>query len=83
MTKATYDKNNIFAKIIRKEAKANIVFENEHVICFKDIFPKAPIHILIIPKGQFKDIFDFSINATSEEKKQFMMDLLKLLRCLI
>ena len=69
MTKATYDKNNIFAKIIRKEAKANIVFENKHIICFKDIFPKAPVHILIIPKGQFKDIFDFSINATSEEKK--------------
>ena len=69
MTKVTYDKNNIFAKIIRKEAKADIVFENEHIICFKDIFPKAPVHILIIPKGQFKDIFDFSINATSEEKK--------------
>ena len=69
MIKATYDKNNIFSKIIRKEAKANIVFENKHIICFKDIFPKAPVHILIIPKGQFKDIFDFSLNATSEEKK--------------
>ena len=69
MTKANYDKNNIFAKIIRKEVKANIVFENKYILCFKDIFPKAPVHILIIPKGQFKDIFDFSINATSEEKK--------------
>ena len=69
MTKATYDKNNIFAKIIRKDAKANIVFENKYVLCFKDIFPKAPVHVLIIPKGQFKDIFDFSINATSEEKE--------------
>ncbi len=69
MTKTTYDKNNIFAKIIKKEAKANIVFENKHILCFKDIFPKAPVHILIIPKGQFKDIFDFSVNATSEEKK--------------
>ena len=68
MTKETYDKNNIFSKIIRKEAKANIVFENKHILCFEDIFPKAPVHILIIPKGQFKDIFDFSINATSEEK---------------
>ena len=69
MTKINYDKNNIFAKIIRKEAKANIIFENKYIICFKDIFPKAPVHILIIPKGEFKDIFDFSINATSEEKK--------------
>ena len=69
MTKVTYDKSNIFFKIIRKESKANIVFENEHILCFKDIFPKAPVHILIIPKGKFRDIFDFSINATSEEKK--------------
>ena len=69
MTEVTYDINNIFAKIIRKEAKANIIFENKHILCFKDIFPKAPVHILIIPKGQFKDIFDFSLNATSEEKK--------------
>ena len=68
MTKVIYDKNNIFAKIIRKESRANIVFENKHILCFKDIFPKAPVHILIIPKAQFKDIFDFSINATSEEK---------------
>ena len=69
MTKVTYDKNNIFAKIIRKAAKANIFIENKHIICFKDIFPKSPVHILIVPKGQFKDIYDFSINATSEEKK--------------
>ena len=69
MTKVIYDKNNIFAKIIRKESRANIVFENKHILCFKDIFPKAPVHILIIPKGQFKDISDFSINATSEEKR--------------
>ena len=69
MTNVNYDKNNIFAKIIRKEAKANIVLENKHILCFKDIFPKAPVHILIIPKGQFKDIYDFSLNATEEEKK--------------
>lgn len=40
----------IFAKIIRKEIPANIVFESENVIAFKDINPKAPVHILIIPK---------------------------------
>ena len=69
MKKVIYDINNIFAKIIRKEATANIVFENKHIRCVKDVFPKAPVHILIIPKGHFKDIFDFSMNATSEEKK--------------
>ena len=68
MTNIKYDNNNIFAKILRKEAKANIVFENDYILCFTDIFPKAPVHVLIVPKGQFKDIFDFSINASSEEK---------------
>ena len=69
MKEKIYDKNNIFAKILRKEANADIVFENKYILCFKDIFPKAPVHILIVPKGQFKDIFDFSINATLAEKK--------------
>ena len=45
-----YDKNNIFSKIIRKEADAKIVYENDYVLCFEDIFPKSKIHILIIPK---------------------------------
>ena len=80
MTKFTYDINNIFAKIIRKEAEANIIFENKHILCFKDIFPKAPVHILIIPKGQFKDIFDFSLNATSEEKNAIYDGFAKVIR---
>ena len=54
----SYNKNNIFAKILRKEAKAEVVYENEHVFCFKDIFPKAKIHILIIPKNEYTDIYD-------------------------
>jgi len=40
----------IFAKIIRKEIPAQIVFESETVLAFKDINPKAPVHVLIIPK---------------------------------
>lgn len=40
----------IFAKIIRKEIPADIVFENDSVLAFKDIKPQAPVHILIIPK---------------------------------
>ncbi len=59
MKKVKYNKNNIFAKIIRKEAKANIVFENKHILCFKDIFPKAPVHILIIPKANLKTYLIF------------------------
>ncbi|MGD8779305.1 MAG: histidine triad nucleotide-binding protein [Ignavibacteria bacterium] len=40
----------IFAKIIRKEIPADIVFESDNVLAFRDINPQAPVHILIIPK---------------------------------
>lgn len=40
----------IFSKIIRKEIPAQIVFENNEVLAFKDINPQAPVHVIIIPK---------------------------------
>ena len=69
----SYNKNNIFAKILRKEANAEVIYENEYVFCFKDIFPKAKIHILIIPKSEYTDIYDFSKNASSEEKESIFV----------
>jgi histidine triad (HIT) family protein len=42
----------IFGKIIRKEAPADIVFESENIIAFKDVAPAAPVHLLIVPKKQ-------------------------------
>ena len=53
---------NIFNKIINKEIKADIVFENDKVIAFKDINPAAPIHLLIIPKKNIKTINDIQSN---------------------
>ena len=40
----------IFHKIIRREIPADIVFEDEHVIAFRDIAPQAPVHVLFVPK---------------------------------
>ncbi|MDQ7816005.1 MAG: histidine triad nucleotide-binding protein [Melioribacteraceae bacterium] len=40
----------IFAKIIRKEIPAEIVYETDSILAFKDIRPQAPVHVLIIPK---------------------------------
>lgn len=48
----------IFSKIIKKEIPANIVFENEGVLAFKDINPQAPVHVLIIPKIEIPKVSD-------------------------
>lgn len=42
--------STIFHKIIRREVPAEIVFEDEHVIAFRDIAPQAPVHVLFVPK---------------------------------
>ena len=50
----------IFSKIINKEIPANIVFENDNVLAFRDINPQAPVHILIIPKIEIPKVTDLS-----------------------
>ena len=54
-----YDKENIFAKILNGEIPCDKVFENDYVLSFKDINPKAKTHILVIPKQPFIDISEF------------------------
>jgi histidine triad (HIT) family protein len=61
-----YDKNNIFAKILRGEIPCDKVFENEYVLAFHDIAPKAPIHIVIIPKKPYCSFIDFYTDASSD-----------------
>ena len=68
----TYDKNNIFAKILRKEIPCDKVYENEHALAFKDINPQAKVHVLVIPKGPYVDVDDFSKNASKEEIASLM-----------
>ena len=52
----------IFCKIANKEAKSNIVFEDEMIIAFRDIDPKAPEHILIIPKKHIESLMNLQSN---------------------
>ena len=52
--------STIFSKIINKEIPANIVFESENILAFKDINPQAPVHILIIPKIEIPKVTDLS-----------------------
>jgi len=53
----------LFSKIIRRELPADIVFENERIIAIADLYPVAPVHLLIIPK---KEIFDLQ-SVTAED----------------
>ncbi len=48
----------IFCKIAQHDINANIVYENEHIIAFKDLFPQAPVHLLIIPKHHYATLND-------------------------
>lgn len=62
-----YDQNNVFAKIIRGEIPCQIIKSNDYAIAFNDIDPKADKHILVIPKGAYKDFSIFMHNAKSQE----------------
>ena len=69
----SYDDNNIFAKILREEIPCNRIYEDKFVLSFHDINPQKKIHALVIPKGKYIDLDDFSLNASPEE----MVGLLK------
>ena len=66
-----YDKNNIFAKILRSEIPCNKILENENSLAFSDINPQAKIHILIIPKKPYLNFHDFIKNASPSEVQSF------------
>ena len=63
----SYDDSNIFAKILKGEIPCNRIYEDDFVLSFYDINPQKKIHALVIPKGNYVDLDDFSLNATSEE----------------
>ncbi|HET8728161.1 MAG TPA: histidine triad nucleotide-binding protein [Alphaproteobacteria bacterium] len=63
----TYDPDNIFARILRGEIPCNKAFEDDHVLAFHDINPQAPVHVLVIPKGAYVSMDDFTANASDEE----------------
>ena len=63
----SYDKNNIFAKILRKEIPCKKIFENDHVLSFHDINPQKKIHALVIPKGEYINLDDFNNRASDQE----------------
>jgi histidine triad (HIT) family protein len=68
----SYDPNNIFARLLRGEIPANPVYQNEHVFAFNDIRPQAPVHVLVIPRGAYESLDDFSAKASVAEQAALM-----------
>lgn len=64
----TYDRNNVFARILRGEIPCQKVYEDQHVLAFNDIQPQAPVHVLVIPKGEYVSVDDFAAKATAAEQ---------------
>jgi len=62
-----YDKNNIFAKILRGEIPCKKIYEDNYVLAFYDVNPQKKIHALVIPKGEYVNLDDFSSSATEKE----------------
>ncbi|TCS64890.1 histidine triad nucleotide-binding protein [Varunaivibrio sulfuroxidans] len=66
-----YDRDNVFAKILRGEIPCDKVYEDDHVLAFRDIAPQAPVHVLVIPKGPYISLADFSTIASPDEIAEF------------
>jgi diadenosine tetraphosphate (Ap4A) HIT family hydrolase len=61
-----YDRDNIFARILRGEIPCKRVYENAYALAFHDINPLAPVHVLVIPKGEYVSMDDFTSKASTE-----------------
>jgi histidine triad (HIT) family protein len=62
-----YDKNNVFARILRGEIPCKKVYENDHALAFHDINPQTRVHVLVIPKGAYVSSDDFAAKASDAE----------------
>ena len=62
-----YDKNNTFAKILREEIPCKKIYEDEYVLAFYDINPQKKVHALVVSKGEYVDLDDFSLKASAKE----------------
>ena len=72
-----YDSNNVFAKIIRKEIPTEIIYEDDYAMAFEDINPKAPVHILVVPKAMAVNFADFVSHSSDPEISGYMRAIVK------
>ena len=74
-----YDNNNLFAKIIRNKISCRKVYEDKYTLIFHDIRPVAPIHLLAIPKGEFRSFNDFIAHSSKAHSLSFFNSIHKIL----
>ncbi len=63
---SAYDRNNVFARILRGEAPCTKVYEDEFALAFRNIHPRTPVHVLVVPKGEYVSSVDFGALAPPE-----------------
>jgi histidine triad (HIT) family protein len=61
-----YDENNVFARILRGEAPAHVVYEDEHSVAFMDLMPQVEGHTLVVPRAPAENLFDIEPDALAE-----------------
>lgn len=76
MTRSMYDSTNVFARILRGEIPATKIHETQRTLVIQDIFPQAPVHLLVLPKGAYTCFDDFMARASQEE----LIDLFSVVR---
>ena len=67
-----YDDDNVFARILRGEIPSTRVYEDDHVLAFRDIHPVAPVHVLVIPRCGYVGLPDFAAKASDAELAGFL-----------
>ena len=75
-----YDNNNIFAKIINKEIPCESIYEDDKVLFFYDINPKATIHILGLPKTEVISFSDFITISNEGDIKYFFQKIFEIVK---
>jgi diadenosine tetraphosphate (Ap4A) HIT family hydrolase len=78
----SYDSNNIFARIIRGEVPSKKLYEDEHVLAIADVAPAAPVHALVMPKGNYVSFDDFAAHASPEIVAHFFKTITTIARTL-
>lgn len=68
----SYDERNVFARILAGELPCERVYEDEHVLAFRDVNPRAPVHVVVIPKGRYTSILEFTAEASPEQQAGFL-----------